>query len=186
MKRVFDISLSLFLLVILSPVLFLIGLAVRISSSGPILHWGMRIGRHNKRFKMPKFRSMHLNTPSVATELLREPKSWLTPIGSFLRKTSLDELPQLWSILIGDMTFVGPRPALFSQYDLIERRTKFGVHLLLPGLTGLAQIEGRDQISLDEKISLDIEYLNRRSFLFDLYILSKTFLKIWNTETVSH
>jgi O-antigen biosynthesis protein WbqP len=129
---------------------------------------------------------MHLNTPSVATELLREPKSWLTPIGSFLRKTSLDELPQLWSILIGDMTFVGPRPALFSQYDLIERRTKFGVHLLLPGLTGLAQIEGRDQISLDEKISLDIEYLNRRSFLFDLYILSKTFLKIWNTETVSH
>lgn len=186
MKRIFDFGLSLFLLVILSPVLFSIGLVVRISSSGPIIHWGMRIGRDNKRFKMPKFRTMHLNTPSVATDLLIDPKRWLTPIGSFLRRTSLDELPQLWSIFIGDMSFVGPRPALFNQYDLIERRTKSGIHLLLPGLTGLAQIEGRDNISVNEKLSLDIEYLNKRSFLFDLYIICRTFLKIWDTETVSH
>jgi O-antigen biosynthesis protein WbqP len=129
---------------------------------------------------------MYLNTPSVATDLLIDPKRWLTPVGSFLRRTSLDELPQLWSILIGDMSFVGPRPALFNQYDLIEQRTNSGIHVLLPGLTGLAQIEGRDNISVDEKLSLDIEYMNKRSFLFDLYIICRTFLKIWDTETVSH
>ena len=166
--------------------MFLISFLVLVSSPGPILYWSSRVGRKNKIFKMPKFRTMRVGTPAVATDLLNDPEQWLTPIGSFLRKTSLDELPQLWSIVIGDMSFVGPRPALFNQYDLIDLRTKAGVEILLPGLTGWAQVHGRDNLSLAEKLSLDIEYLKKRSFLFDVYIISKTFWRILDARSVSH
>ena len=186
MKRVFDISFSVSGLIVTSPLLLLLALLARLSSRGPALYWSDRVGRKNKIFKMPKFRTMRVGAPAVATDLLSDPEQWLTPIGGFLRKTSLDELPQLWSIVIGDMSFVGPRPALFNQYDLIELRTKAGVEILLPGLTGWAQVEGRDNLSLAEKLSLDIEYLKRRSFLFDVYIISKTFWKILDARSVSH
>ena len=166
--------------------LILITLLVKSTSPGPIIHWSDRIGKNNKLFKMPKFRTMRVGAPAVATDLLSDPEQWLTPIGGFLRKTSLDELPQLWSIVIGDMSFVGPRPALFNQYDLIELRTKAGVEILLPGLTGWAQVQGRDNLSLAEKLSLDIEYLKKRSFLFDVYIISKTFWRILDVRSVSH
>lgn len=186
MKRVFDISFSVSGLIVTSPLLLLLALLARLSSRGPALYWSDRVGRKNKIFKMPKFRTMRVGAPAVATDLLSDPEQWLTPIGGFLRKTSLDELPQLWSIVIGDMSFVGPRPALFNQYDLIELRTKAGVEILLPGLTGWAQVQGRDNLSLAEKLSLDIEYLKRRSFLFDVYIISKTFWKILDARSVSH
>jgi len=185
-KRVFDISFSVSGLIVTSPLLLLLALLARLSSRGPALYWSDRVGRKNKIFKMPKFRTMRVGAPAVATDLLSDPEQWLTPIGGFLRKTSLDELPQLWSIVIGDMSFVGPRPALFNQYDLIELRTKAGVEILLPGLTGWAQVQGRDNLSLAEKLSLDIEYLKRRSFLFDVYIISKTFWKILDARSVSH
>ena len=185
-KRIFDVNLALLSLAILSPILLIVAFLVWISSPGPVLHWSQRVGKNNQRFKMPKFRSMNIATPTVATDVLINSEQWLTPIGAFLRKTSLDELPQLWPIFIGNMSFVGPRPALFNQYDLIDRRTKAGIHILLPGLTGWAQIQGRDTIAQDEKISLDIEYLNKRSFLFDVYIISKTFYKIWDVRSVSH
>ena len=186
MKRVFDISFGVSGLIVTSPLLLLLALLARLSSRGPALYWSDRVGRKNKIFKMPKFRTMRVGAPAVATDLLSDPEQWLTPIGGFLRKTSLDELPQLWSIVIGDMSFVGPRPALFNQYDLIELRTKAGVEILLPGLTGWAQVQGRDNLSLAEKLSLDIEYLKRRSFLFDVYIISKTFWKILDARSVSH
>jgi O-antigen biosynthesis protein WbqP len=186
MKRVFDIIFSVSGLIVTSPLLLLLALLARLSSRGPALYWSSRVGRKNKIFKMPKFRTMRVGAPAVATDLLSDPEQWLTPIGGFLRKTSLDELPQLWSIVIGDMSFVGPRPALFNQYDLIELRTKAGVEILLPGLTGWAQVQGRDNLSLAEKLSLDIEYLKRRSFLFDVYIISKTFWKILDARSVSH
>ncbi|MFN5882944.1 MAG: sugar transferase, partial [Burkholderiales bacterium] len=152
----------------------------------PALYWSDRVGRHNKIFKMPKFRSMRVGTPAVATHLLANPQAHLTPIGSFLRKSSLDELPQLWSILLGDMSFVGPRPALFNQQDLIELRTRSGVHMLTPGLTGWAQVNGRDELPIPKKVELDAEYLARRSFWFDIKILWLTFLKVVQRDGVSH
>lgn len=166
--------------------LFLIFIAVRLSSKGPALYWSDRIGRNNCIFSMPKFRSMRTDTPAVATHLLADPQTYLTPIGSFLRKSSLDELPQLWSILKGDMSFVGPRPALYNQDDLIALRTEAGVHRLQPGLTGWAQVNGRDDIPIPEKVKLDVEYMQRQSFWFDIYILWITALKVINRDGVSH
>jgi len=172
--------------ILLIPVFILITLAIRISSPGPAIYWSDRVGRHNRLFKMPKFRSMRIDAPAVATHLLSNPDQWLTPIGSFLRRSSLDELPQLWSILKGDMSFVGPRPALFNQDDLIKLRTEKGVHEVLPGLTGWAQINGRDEIPIPQKVQLDAEYLHRQSILFDLKILWMTALKVFNRDGVSH
>ena len=159
---------------------------MRLTSPGPALYWSDRVGRHNKIFKMPKFRSMRVGTPALATHLLDNPKTHLTPIGSFLRKSSLDELPQLWSILVGDMSFVGPRPALFNQHDLIELRTQYGVHTLVPGLTGWAQVNGRDELPIPQKVALDAEYLQRQGFWFDIRILWLTFLKVVQRDGVSH
>ena len=185
-KRLFDLILALCIAVfLLLPVVF-VALAVRLTSTGPMLYWSDRVGRHNSIFKMPKFRSMQTGTPAVATHLLSNPDAYLTPIGSFLRKSSLDELPQLWSILKGDMSFVGPRPALFNQDDLIELRTQCGVHELVPGLTGWAQINGRDELPIPEKVALDAEYLRRRSFGFDLKIIGLTAVKVIRRDSVSH
>ncbi len=185
-KRIFDLALLLLVLPMLLPMIVCVALVVRLSSFGPVLYWSDRVGRNNRIFKMPKFRSMRVDTPSIATHLLQNPNQWLTPVGSFLRKSSLDELPQLWSILIGDMSFVGPRPALFNQDDLIALRTQAGVHELVPGLTGWAQINGRDELPIPEKVKLDVEYLQRRSFRFDLWILWITFLKVLRRDGVSH
>lgn len=186
MKRLFDLTVALVAGVFLTlPILFLT-LAVRLTSPGPALYWSDRVGRNNRIFKMPKFRSMRIDTPAVATHMLQNPDRWLTPIGSFLRKSSLDELPQLWSILKGDMSFVGPRPALFSQDDLIVLRTENGIHELVPGLTGWAQINGRDELPIHQKVQLDAEYLQRRSFLFDLMILWLTAVKVLSGDGVSH
>lgn len=186
MKRQTDFFILIFALLFLSiPVLVLIA-SIRITSNGPILYWSNRIGRHNRIFRMPKFRTMRMDTPAVATHLLDNPNQWLTPIGSFLRKTSLDELPQLWSILKGDMSFVGPRPALFNQDDLIALRTAHGVHALVPGLTGWAQVNGRDELPIEQKVQFDVEYLVRQSFWFDLYILWLTALKVITKDGVSH
>lgn len=170
----------------LVPPIAVVAIAVRLTSPGPALYWSDRIGKNNRVFKMPKFRSMRIDTPAVATHLLQNPGQWLTPIGSFLRKTSLDELPQLWSILKGDMSFVGPRPALYNQEDLIALRTEKGVHELVPGLTGWAQVNGRDELPVEQKVELDAEYLNKRSFLFDLKILWMTSLKVLSRDGVSH
>lgn len=166
--------------------IIVVALAVRLTSPGPILYWSDRVGRHNRIFKMPKFRSMRTDTPAVATHLLTDPDAYLTPIGSFLRKTSLDELPQLWSILKGDMSFVGPRPALFNQDDLIALRTEHGVHELVPGLTGWAQVNGRDELAIPAKVKLDIEYLQRQSLRFDFYVLWLTLVKVVRRDGVSH
>lgn len=185
-KRVFDLLLALAAAVVLAVPVMLVALMVRLSSPGPALYWSDRVGRHNKIFKMPKFRSMRVGTPAVATHLLADPGAHLTPIGSFLRKSSLDELPQLWSILVGDMSFVGPRPALFNQYDLIELRTRFGVHELVPGLTGWAQINGRDELPIPDKVRLDVEYLQRQSLWFDIRILWLTFVKVLRRDGVTH
>lgn len=186
MKRVFDLVFCLLALAMLSIPLVLVALAVKLTSKGPAIYWSQRVGRHNRLFGMPKFRSMQINTPAVATHLLTDPATYLTPIGGFLRKSSLDELPQLWSILKGDMSFVGPRPALFNQDDLIELRTQAGVHLLQPGLTGWAQINGRDELPIPEKVKLDIEYMQRQSFGFDLFIVWLTVLKVLRRDGVSH
>lgn len=186
MKRAFDLLLALVALLILSLPLLLVAVAVRLTSPGPVLYWSDRVGRHNRLFKMPKFRSMRIGTPAVATHLLQDPDAWLTPVGSFLRKSSLDELPQLWSILKGDMSFVGPRPALFNQDDLIALRTAEGVHELLPGLTGWAQVNGRDELPIPQKVELDAMYLKRRSLVFDVYILWLTAMKVSRREGVSH
>ena len=186
MKRVFDFLLVLSILVFLTIPVVLVALAVGFTSKGPVLYWSDRVGRGNKIFKMPKFRSMQVGTPAVATHLLKDPKNYLTPIGSFLRTSSLDELPQLWSILKGDMSFVGPRPALFNQNDLITLRTLYGVHNLMPGLTGWAQVNGRDELPILEKVKLDTEYLQKKSFGFDLKILWMTFLKVLRRDGVSH
>jgi len=185
-KRLFDLVLVCFAIILfLIPFLFLF-VAVRLSSKGPALYWSDRVGLDNKIFKMPKFRTMRIETPNLATHLLDNPQFFYTPIGSFLRKSSLDEIPQLWSILLGYMSFVGPRPALFNQYDLIHLRSKAGVSLLLPGLTGWAQVNGRDHLSIMSKVNLDVEYLNRKSFRFDLYILWITFLKVIGQDGISH
>ena len=186
MKRLFDLVLTLSAAVVLALPLLMVALAVRLTSPGPALYWSDRVGRHNRIFRMPKFRSMRIGTPAVATHLLQDPDAWLTPIGAFLRKTSLDELPQLWSILVGDMSVVGPRPALFNQQDLIALRTERGVHELVPGLTGWAQVNGRDELPIPKKVELDVEYLRRRSFLFDLRILWLTVIKVLRRDGVSH
>lgn len=186
MKRLFDLALALVVAVFLVLPIAAIALAVRLTSPGPALYWSDRVGRYNRIFKMPKFRSMRIDTPAVATHLLQNPDQWLTPIGSFLRKSSLDELPQLWSILRGDMSFVGPRPALFNQDDLIALRTEKGVHELLPGLTGWAQVNGRDELPIPHKVALDAEYLRKQSLLFDLKILWMTALKVIARDGVSH
>jgi O-antigen biosynthesis protein WbqP len=186
MKRVFDLSTALFAVVFLALPILILVLVVRLTSPGPVFYWSDRIGRHNSIFKMPKFRSMRTDTPAVASHLLQNPDQWLTPIGSFLRKSSLDELPQLWSILRGDMSFVGPRPALFNQDDLIALRTELGVHKLVPGLTGWAQVNGRDELPIPQKVQLDAEYMQRRSLLFDLKILWMTVLKVRAGVGVSH
>jgi len=166
--------------------LLLVALAVRLSSPGPVLYWSDRVGRNNKIFRMPKFRSMQVGTPAVATHLLNNPALWLTPIGSFLRRSSLDELPQLLSIIKGDMSFVGPRPALFNQHDLIELRTQAGVHQLLPGLTGWAQINGRDELPIADKVALDVVYLKKKSIFFDCKIIFLTALRVLRRDNVSH
>ena len=186
LKRGFDLLLSLWVVFILAIPIAVLTLLVRLTSTGAAIYWSQRVGRHNLLFSMPKFRSMRTDTPAVATHLLTDPKNYLTPIGSFLRKSSLDELPQLWSILKGDMSFVGPRPALYNQDDLIALRTDAGVHLLQPGLTGWAQVNGRDEIPIPDKVKLDVEYMQRQSFGFDIYILWLTALKVIKRDGVSH
>lgn len=186
MKRFFDLLLSLAAAVVLALPVLVVALLVRMTSSGPALYWSDRVGRNNRIFRMPKFRSMRVGTPAVATHLLVDAKAHLTPIGSFLRKSSLDELPQLWSILVGDMSFVGPRPALFNQHDLIELRTQLGVHALVPGLTGWAQINGRDELPIPDKVKLDVEYLQRQSLWFDIRILWLTFVKVIRRDGITH
>lgn len=186
MKRLFDILVAIFLLVILSPSIALVALVIFLTSNGPILYWSDRLGRCNIIFKMPKFRTMKVGTPSLATHLLSDSSQYLTSVGSFLRKSSLDELPQLWSILVGDMSFVGPRPALFNQDDLITLRTHYGVNNLVPGLTGWAQVNGRDELSIPAKVKYDIEYLQKQSFSFDMKILMLTFIKVIRRSHVSH
>ena len=182
----FDLVLALVAALLLALPVFMVMLAVRLTSPGPALYWSDRVGRHNQLFKMPKFRSMRIDTPAVATHLLSNPDQWLTPIGSFLRRSSLDELPQLWSILKGDMSFVGPRPALFNQDDLIKLRTEKGVHEVLPGLTGWAQINGRDEIPIPQKVQLDVEYVHRQSLFFDVKILWMTAVKVVAKDGISH
>lgn len=186
MKRIFDVVMALVGGLVLSIPILIIALAVRLTSAGPAMYWSDRVGRNNRLFKMPKFRSMRVDTPAVATHLLENPDQWLTPIGSFLRKSSLDELPQLWCILRGDMSFVGPRPALFNQEDLKILRTAKGVHILVPGLTGWAQINGRDELPIPQKVALDEEYLHRRSFGLDLEIIALTIVKVLKRESVIH
>ena len=186
MKRFFDLVLALIATLLLLLPILLVTVAVRLTSPGPVVYWSDRVGRHNHIFKMPKFRSMRIDTPAVATHLLENPSQWLTPIGAFLRKSSLDELPQLWSILKGDMSFVGPRPALYNQDDLIELRTMQGVDALVPGLTGWAQVNGRDELPIPQKVALDAEYLHRQSLMFDLKILWMTALKVLTRDGVSH
>lgn len=186
MKKTFDLTLAVLVLPFVLPLSGLLAALVILTSPGPALYWSDRIGRHNRLFKMPKFRSMRIDTPAVATHLLSNPEQWLTPVGSFLRRSSLDELPQLWSIFKGDMSFVGPRPALFNQDDLMALRTEKGVHELLPGLTGWAQVNGRDEIPIPQKVQLDVEYLQRQSFFFDVNILWMTALKVFNRDGVSH
>lgn len=186
MKRIFDLVLATLAgIMLLGPVL-LVALLVRTTSKGPVLYWSERVGRHNRIFKMPKFRSMQIDTPALATHLLNDPDRYLTPVGSFLRKSSLDELPQLWSIIKGDMSFVGPRPALYNQHDLIELRSRSGVHQLLPGLTGWAQINGRDELPIPQKVALDVEYLQTKSFWLDLKIIFLTALKVLRRDNVTH
>ena len=186
MKRFFDLVIGLFFSLVLLTPLLLVAMAVRLTSKGPAIYWSARFGRNNTIFKMPKFRSMRVGTPAVASHLLPDARLHLTPIGSFLRKSSLDELPQLWSIIKGDMSFVGPRPALFNQHDLIELRKEYGVDALAPGLTGWAQINGRDELPISAKVALDREYLQRRSLAFDLLILCRTLTKVLKADGVSH
>lgn len=185
-KRLFDVSAAVLLLIALALPMTIIGIAVRVTSRGPALYWSDRVGRHNRLFRMPKFRSMYVDTPPLATHLLSDPEARITPLGRVLRRSSLDELPQLWSVLVGDMSLVGPRPALFNQDDLTAARTASGVHNLKPGITGWAQINGRDELPIPAKVALDAEYLARRSFSLDLRILLLTFWKVLRHEGVSH
>ena len=186
MKRLFDLVLALAGILVFALPLILVALLVKCSSRGPVLYWSDRIGQHNRLFSMPKFRSMRIDTPAVATHLLRDPQQYLTPVGALLRKTSLDELPQLWSILKGDMSVVGPRPALFNQDDLVALRTAAGVHTLVPGLTGWAQVNGRDTLPIPDKVALDIEYLQSKSAWLDLRIIWLTLIKVFRSDGVSH
>ncbi len=186
MKRLFDLCLALIAALTLVLPFAIVWLMVRVTSKGPALYWSDRVGRHNVIFKMPKFRSMRVDTPAVATHLLNNPQQFLTPIGSFLRKSSLDELPQLLSIIKGDMSFVGPRPALFNQDDLIALRTQYGVDALVPGLTGWAQINGRDELPIPDKVSLDLVYMQRQSLWFDVKIIVLTFVKVLRRDGIQH
>ncbi len=186
MKRFIDLVLAFVAILLLAIPIFIVSLLVKITSPGPIIYWSDRVGQNNQLFRMPKFRSMRVDTPVVATHVLDNPETYLTPIGSILRKSSLDELPQLWSIIKGDLSFVGPRPALFNQYDLIEMRTQAGVHKLVPGLTGWAQINGRDELPISQKVKLDTEYLHKKSTYFDLQIIWMTALKVIQRDGVSH
>ena len=185
-KRLFDILLSFGLVVCLAPLYLAIACAVKVTSKGPVLHWSKRVGARNKLFLMPKFRSMKIDTPQLATHLLRDPGRYLTPVGGFLRRTSMDELPQLLTILSGDMTFVGPRPALFNQNDLVNLRTEYGISMLVPGLTGWAQINGRDELPVPEKVQFDREYLLRRSLAFDIAIIARTAIKALGQQGIHH
>ena len=186
MKRICDVLLVIFSgLSLLAPII-IVAVCIKLTSKGPILFWSDRAGKGNVIFKMPKFRSMKTGTPAVATHLLKDVESALTPIGGFLRKSSMDELPQLWCILKGDMSFVGPRPALFNQDDLITLRTEKGVHALVPGLTGWAQINGRDELPIPQKVALDAEYLYRQSLWLDIKIIWLTFIKVIKKDGVSH
>ena len=186
MKRCFDLVLVLIASVLLMWLIILVAIVVRLSSKGPVLYWSSRVGVDNQLFRMPKFRTMRAQTPVLATHLMINPKAFLSPVGAFLRRFSLDELPQLFSILKGEMSFVGPRPALFNQDDLITLRTEKGVDKLVPGVTGWAQVNGRDDLSIPEKVDLDVEYLNRQSFWFDLQVIWITLLKVVQSEGVSH
>ena len=186
MKRFLDLIFAVVLIIILSLPFLFICLAIHLTSEGPSIYWSNRVGRDNIIFRMPKFRSMRVGTPAMATHLLKDPERYLTSIGSFLRKSSLDELPQLWSILRGDMSFVGPRPALFNQDDLVSLRSEAGLHKLLPGLTGWAQVKGRDELSIPQKIALEIEYMQRQSIWFDVKILWLTALKVISRNGLSH
>lgn len=186
MKRLFDLFLASILFIVFLIPIVVLSILVKVTSNGPALYWSDRIGRDNEIFRMPKFRSMQIDTPAVATHLLDDPDLYLTSIGRFLRRTSLDELPQLWSIIKGDMSFVGPRPALFNQEDLISLRSQCGIHRLPPGLTGWAQVNGRDELPIPQKVRLDEEYLQRKSFGFDLYVIWLTFLKVIQGDGVSH
>ena len=185
-KRLFDLAISAFAITLFIPLLGLITFFIKLDSKGPILYWSNRMGKDNVIFGMPKFRSMQVGTPVLATHLLPNSSQHLTLVGSFLRKSSLDELPQLWSILIGDMSFIGPRPALFNQDDLIALRTQYGVDKLVPGLTGWAQVNGRDELSIPVKVQYEVEYLQKQSFWFDMRILGLTFLKVVRRSGVSH
>lgn len=185
-KRVFDVLVAFPLLLVLLPLLLALALLIRATSKGPILYWSDRVGKNNQIFRMPKFRSMRTDTPQLPTHLLSNPQIYLTQIGSFLRRTSLDELPQLFSILVGDLSFVGPRPALFNQDDLISLRTERGIHVLVPGLTGWAQVNGRDELPIPVKVQFDYEYLLRRSFMFDLQIIGMTVVKVVRGEGIRH
>lgn len=185
-KRIFDFFLAFLLLLLFLAPMLIIAILVKLTSKGNVLHWSNRVGKNNQIFKMPKFRSMLINTPDVATHLLNNPDSYLSPIGSFLRSYSLDELPQLFSVIRGDMSFVGLRPALYNQDDLIALRTEKGVDKLLPGITGWAQVNGRDELSIPDKVALDVEYLNRQSFWFDIKILWMTFFKVVGRDGVNH
>ena len=186
MKRIFDFVMAALLTLVLLVPMLIVAIAIKLTAAGPALYWSDRVGRGNEIFRMPKFRSMRVDTPAVATHLLNDPNSYLTPIGGFLRKSSLDELPQLWNILKGDMSFVGPRPALFNQEDLIALRSERGVDALRPGLTGWAQINGRDELPIKVKVAFDVQYLEKQSFAFDLKILFLTFLKVLRRSGVSH
>jgi len=186
MKRIFDLVVGIVVFLFAFTPMLVVGILVRMTSKGEVLYWSDRVGRGNKIFRMPKFRSMRTDTPVVATHLLSDTDAFLSPLGGFLRRSSLDELPQLWSILKGDMSFVGPRPALFNQYDLIALRTEKGVDQLMPGLTGWAQVNGRDELPIPQKVELDVEYMQRQSFGFDLRILWMTFLKVVKSDGVSH
>ena len=186
MKRLFDLVMALFISIVLTLPIVVVATVVRLTSSGPALYWSNRVGKCNIIFKMPKFRTMQVGTPAVATHLLSDSGQYLTPVGSFLRKSSLDELPQLWSILVGDMSFVGPRPALFNQDDLIALRAQYGVDKLVPGLTGWAQVNGRDELSIPIKVQYEVEYLQKQSCWFDMKILGLTFLKVVRRAGVSH
>lgn len=185
-KRAFDIVAALGGLIVLSPVLAVIALAVRLDSPGPAIHWSRRVGRFNRIFRMPKFRTMRTDAPDVATHLLADPQAWITPLGRFLRRASLDELPQLWSVLIGDMSLVGPRPALFNQDDLVALRTAAGVEALRPGVTGWAQVNGRDDLPIEEKARLDADYLDLQGFVFDLKVIFTTLRAAVSGQGVRH
>ena len=186
MKRFFDVVLAVILIILLIWLILLVAISIKLTSKGPVIYWSSRVGRNNIIFKMPKFRTMRINTPDIATHLMSDPKMYLTPLGSFLRSYSLDELPQLFSVIKSDMSFVGPRPALFNQDDLIELRSNKGIDKLVPGITGWAQVNGRDNLSIPDKVSLDFDYLNSQSIWFDFKNLWLTFLKVVGRNNVSH